>query len=166
MLVTATSQNTFVPQAEIIAKQRYYLRDEANDILEDSTDLFQRVAQAIAAVEDDFYTLSVEKHLVEQDFYSLMSSHAFLPNSPTLMNAGTEQGTLSACFVLPLEDSMESIMKAATDSALVQKFGGGTGFALSKICLISSFERGNFSSLISLGYRIDFISKELSLIPR
>ena len=133
MTVTATSPSTFVPQAEIIAQHRYYLRDEAHDIIEEAPDLFRRVARAIAAVEDNFYTLSIEKQLVEADFYSLMSSHQFLPNSPTLMNAGTAQGTLSACFVLPLDDSMESIMKAATDSAMVQKFGGGTGFSLSKL---------------------------------
>ena len=80
-----------------------------------------------------YYTLSVEKVLIKADFLEIMQSLEFLPNSPTLMNAGTGQGTYSACFVLPLEDSMEGIMKAATDAAMVQKFGGGTGFSLSKI---------------------------------
>ena len=78
-------------------------------------------------------TLPVEADLLEKDFYHMMKTLEFITNSPTLMNAGTEQGTLSACFVLPLEDSMEGIMKAATDAAMVQKFGGGTGFSLSKI---------------------------------
>jgi len=133
MTTIADTHVKFVSQAEIIAKQRYYLRDDENEIVEDSPDLFRRVARAVSAIEDNFYTLSVEKQLVEQEFYSIMTTHQFIPNSPTLMNAGTDQGTLSACFVLPLEDSMEGIMKAATDSALVQKFGGGTGFSLSML---------------------------------
>ena len=95
--------------------------------------MFKRVAKAIASVEPMYGVLDVEKDLSESDFFDIMSNLEFLPNSPTLMNAGTKQGTLSACFVLPLEDSMEGIMKAATDAAMVQKFGGGTGFSLSKI---------------------------------
>ena len=120
-------------QAETILKHRYLLKDDKGSLVEDSASLFRRVAKAIASIETTYYTLEVETELIEKDFFEMLSNLEFIPNSPTLMNAGTEQGTLSACFVLPLEDSMEGIMKAATDSAMVQKFGGGTGFSLSKI---------------------------------
>ena len=121
------------PQAEVILKHRYFLKNDSGDTIEDSDALFRRVAKAIANVETLYFNLPVEMELWENDFYHMMKDLEFLPNSPTLMNAGTHQGTLSACFVLPLEDSMEGIMKAATDTAMVQKFGGGTGFALSGI---------------------------------
>ena len=120
-------------QAEVVLKHRYFLKDNNNDVIEDADTLFKRVAKAIAAVEPQYLTLPIEAELWEKEFYDIMSNLEFLPNSPTLMNAGTEQGTLSACFVLPLEDSMEDIMKTAHDIAMVQKFGGGTGFALSHL---------------------------------
>tara|TARA_R110000765_G_scaffold232507_6_gene335849 strand:+ start:197 stop:2089 length:1893 start_codon:yes stop_codon:yes gene_type:complete len=120
-------------QAQVVLRHRYFLKDENNNIIENGDELFKRVAKAVASIDSNYYGLPVEAELLENDFYTMMKNLEFLPNSPTLMNAGTEQGTLSACFVLPLEDSMEGIMKAAHDSAMVQKFGGGTGFALSKI---------------------------------
>ena len=124
---------TLSPQAQTVLGHRYFLKDEESQPKEDGDGLFRRVAKAIAKVEDQYLTLPVEKDLLEQDFYYMMEKLEFIPNSPTLMNAGTQQGTLSACFVLPLEDSMEGIMKAAMDTAMVQKFGGGTGFSLSKL---------------------------------
>ena len=127
------SRPSLSEQAQVVLKHRYFLKDSNGDIVEDGEGLFRRVAKAIASVDNTYMALSVEAELLEKDFYTMMSSLEFVPNSPTLMNAGTYQGTLSACFVLPLEDSMEGIMKAAHDSAMVQKFGGGTGFALSKI---------------------------------
>ena len=127
-------QNTVLSeQAEVVLEHRYFLKNDLGEVTENSTDLFRRVAKAIAEVEPMYYTLPVEAKLLESEFFDMMCKLEFIPNSPTLMNAGTEQGTLSACFVLPLEDSMTGIMKAATDAAMVQKFGGGTGFALSKI---------------------------------
>jgi len=120
-------------QANIVLKHRYLLRNSDNEVVETPTELLRRVAKAIAAPEGDLLTLPVELELLENEFFTMMKNMEFLPNSPTLMNAGTEQGTLSACFVLPLEDSMEGIMKACHDAAMVQKFGGGTGFSLSKI---------------------------------
>jgi ribonucleoside-diphosphate reductase alpha chain len=120
-------------QAETILAHRYYLKDKDGNILENGIDLFRRVAHALAKVESQYETLPSDIVMLEDKFFEMMYNLEFLPNSPTLMNAGTAEGTLSACFVLPLEDSMQGIMKAATDAALVQKFGGGTGFALSKI---------------------------------
>jgi len=124
---------TLSSQAEIVAKKRYFLKDDSNEIVEDAPALFRRVADAIAAVEKQYGKLDIDVQLTSNEFYTVMSNLDFIPNSPTLMNAGTKQGTLSACFVLPLEDSMEGIMKAAHDTAMVQKFGGGTGFALSNL---------------------------------
>ena len=120
-------------QAETILAHRYFLKDVEGNPTEDSPELFWRVAKAIAEVDNQYEVLPQEVIQLEQNFFEMMWNMEFLPNSPTLMNAGTSQGTLSACFVLPLEDSMEQIMKSATDAAMVQKFGGGTGFSLSKI---------------------------------
>ena len=130
---TTTTLPTLSAQAEVILNKRYFLKDEEDTVVEDSNSLFSRVAKAVAAIEQEYLTLDVEAKLLEFEFLEILQSLEFVPNSPTLMNAGTEQGTLSACFVLPLEDSMEGIMKAATDAAMVQKFGGGTGFSLSNI---------------------------------
>ena len=120
-------------QAKVILEHRYLLKNKDSEIVESPTELFRRVAKAVASIDSDYLHLPVEASLTEKDFFSVMKHLEFVPNSPTLMNAGTEQGTLSACFVLPLEDSMEGIMKAAHDAAMVQKFGGGTGFSLSKL---------------------------------
>ena len=120
-------------QAETIAKSRYYLKDVEGNVVEDDITLFRRVATAIASVEHEYETLDYEIEELIEAFTEMMANLEFLPNSPTLMNAGTAQGTLSACFVLPIEDSMEGIMQAATDAAMVQKFGGGTGFSLSTL---------------------------------
>ena len=125
---------TLTKQAEFVASKRYYQKNSDGEVIENGDSLFKRVATAIASVETIHYgAIPIQSDLVALEFEEIMASLEFIPNSPTLMNAGTEQGTLSACFVLPLEDSMEGIMKAATDTAMVQKFGGGTGFSLSKI---------------------------------
>tara|TARA_R110000765_G_scaffold237414_1_gene340108 strand:- start:7049 stop:8944 length:1896 start_codon:yes stop_codon:yes gene_type:complete len=124
---------TLASQAELVAKKRYYLKNDENEPVENSDQMFRRVADAVSSIETLYGKLPVETELSANDFHAMMSALDFVPNSPTLMNAGTEQGTLSACFVIPLEDSMEGIMKAAHDAAMVQKFGGGTGFALSKL---------------------------------
>ena len=124
---------TMTEQAETILEARYYLKDNEGKPREDAEGMFTRVAKAISSIEKKYMTLPVEIELIQNEFYDMLSELYFLPNSPTLMNAGTPAGTLSGCFVLPLEDSMQDIMKTATDAAMVQKFGGGTGFALSKI---------------------------------
>ncbi len=120
-------------QAKVILEHRYLLKNTKSERVESPIDLFRRVAKAVASIDSDYLHLPVEADLTEKDFFAIMKNLEFVPNSPTLMNAGTEQGTLSACFVLPLEDSMEGIMKASHDAAMVQKFGGGTGFSLSKL---------------------------------
>ena len=124
---------TLTEQAETILETRYYLKDGTGKPQENAEQMFRRVANALAEVETKYMALPVEVELVASEFYEMLSDLYFLPNSPTLMNAGTPAGTLSGCFVLPLEDSMQDIMKTATDAAMVQKYGGGTGFALSKI---------------------------------
>ena len=124
---------TLTTQAETVASSRYYLKNENNEVIETADEMFERVGIAIAKIDTEYGRIDADASLTALDFIAMMKELKFIPNSPTLMNAGTNQGTLSACFVLPLEDSMEDIMKAAHDIAMVQKFGGGTGFALSKL---------------------------------
>jgi len=119
--------------AAVVLEKRYLQKNDAGDIVENADGMFRRVAKALAAPEFKYEKTPDEVAELEQGFYEMMASLEYLPNSPTLMNAGTGAGTLSACFVLPLEDSMEGIMGAAHDAAMVQKFGGGTGFALSEL---------------------------------
>ena len=130
--------NNFEPapltdNSKVVLEKRYLLKDKNDDVIETPNQMFIRVAKALAKPEKDYGLDDTKSKQIENLFYQSMASLEFLPNSPTLMNAGTGAGTLSACFVLPLTDSMEGIMKAAHDAAMVQKFGGGTGFSLSEI---------------------------------
>ena len=119
--------------AKVVLEHRYLLKNDKGDVTEDPDGLFRRVASALAKPDKAYGASTEEIKETTEEFYQMLSSLEFLANSPTLMNAGTKAGTLSACFVLPLEDSMEGIMKTAHDAAMVQKYGGGTGFALSEL---------------------------------
>jgi len=107
---------------EDILRKRYYLRDEDGNILENWEGLCRRVASALAEAKEQ-----------EDEFFMVMFNCLFLPNSPALMNAGKGDFSLSACFVLPVEDSMEGIFEAVKKAAIIQKMGGGTGFDFSRL---------------------------------
>lgn len=119
--------------AKVVLENRYLVKDKDGKLAETPDGMFRRVAKNLAAPDAKYGSSKADIAQLEEEFYQAMAALEYVPNSPTLMNAGTGQGTLSACFVLPLEDTMEGIMKAAHDAAMVQKFGGGTGFSLSAI---------------------------------
>ena len=114
--------------AKLIIEKRYLRRDEAGAPIEAPEELFGRVARAVALAEEESL-----RDLWAERFLDLMASLKFLPNSPTLVNAGTGKGCLSACFVISPEDSMDSIMQVAYDAAMIEKWGGGIGFGFSKL---------------------------------
>ncbi len=115
-----------------VLEKRYLAKDASGKNIEDVEGMFRRVAIAVATA-DARYDDSVDIAHTAEEFYKLMTSLRFLPNSPTLMNAGKKLGQLSACFVLPIEDSMEAIFEAVKQAALIHKSGGGTGFSFSRL---------------------------------
>ncbi len=116
-----------------VLRRRYLRRNEEGRIVETPEEMFERVSKAIAQVEANYGATQGEIDRLTEEFYELLTSLRFLPNSPTLMNAGTELGQLSACFVLPVGDSMEEIFEAVKNAALIHKSGGGTGFSFSRL---------------------------------
>ncbi len=122
----------FSPNARVILERRY-LKLENGQVSETPEDMFYRVASVVAGIEEKYQKDKNEIQKLVKDFYLMLCSLEFMPNSPTLMNAGRDLGQLSACFVLPIEDSMEDIFDAIKNAAIIHKSGGGTGFSFSRL---------------------------------
>lgn len=123
----------FSENARKVLEKRYFLRDQNGSVVEDETLLFRRVADAVARAELNWNKNTESVNAVADKFFAAMYERKFMPNSPTLMNAGKPGGQLSACFVLPVPDSLDGIFETCKNAALIHKTGGGTGFSFSRL---------------------------------
>jgi len=119
--------------AILVLERRYLRKDEKGRVIESTGQMFRRVAKCMAEVEKQYGKSDSEVTKYKDEFYRMITSLEFIPNSPTLMNAGTMFGQLSACFVLPIEDSIEGIFDTLKTAAIIHKTGGGTGFSFSRL---------------------------------
>ena len=126
----ATIEPALTPNALEVLRARYLQRDQQNRIVETPAEMFRRVANHVAAVEQQYHS---DPGPIADLFYEAMARLEFLPNSPALMNAGSRLGQLAACFVLPVEDSLESIFGSLRDAALIHQTGGGVGYDFSRL---------------------------------
>src|SRR3989344_5382691 len=127
------------PNSLAVLERRYLKRDEKGKVLEKPIDLFSRVANNIASADSKYGATPEQVAVTEKKFLELLTALDFLPNSPCLMNAGRELQQLSACFVLPVGDSIDEIFDALKYQAIIHKTGGGTGFGFSRLRPAGSF---------------------------
>ena len=119
--------------ANVVLERRYLSKDREGNILEDADGMFRRVAKDLSLADFEYGATEEERQATEDEFYHAMRRLEVLPNSPTLMNAGRELQQLSACFVLPVDDALDSIFDRVKQTALIHKSGGGTGFSFSRL---------------------------------